>query len=77
MNLYIIEDVLFDYSGGMTCIKAKSLEQCRQFFSHQHDYQPYIDEYDMAISNGKYTVLKLSRNDKTPIGIVKEVWGGS
>ena len=77
MNLYIIEEVLFDYYDGIVCIKAKSLEHCRQIFSQQFDYKRYIEEYDAAIANGKYTVLKLSRDDKTPVGLVKAIWGGS
>jgi hypothetical protein len=77
MNLYIIEEVLFDYWGGMVCIKAKSLEHCREIFVHLHDHKPYAEEFDLAISKGQYKVLKLSRSDKTPVGEVAVIWGGS
>jgi hypothetical protein len=77
MNLYIIEEVLSDYWAGMVCIKAKSLEHCREIFVYQFAYKGYAEEFDMAISKGEYKVLKLSRNDKTPVGLVAVHWGGS
>lgn len=76
MNLYIIQEVLSDYWGGMVCIKAKSLEHCREIFVHQHDHKPWIEEFDLAISKGQYKVLKLSRSDKTPVGEVAVLSGG-
>ena len=32
MNLYILEDVLFDYTPGMCVIAAESLPRCEQIF---------------------------------------------
>ena len=32
MNLYIINNVLSDYTSGMAAIAAESKEQCREFF---------------------------------------------
>ena len=32
MNLYILNDVLYDYTSGMAVIAAESLEQCNQIF---------------------------------------------
>ena len=32
MNLYIIEDVLYDYTAGMCVIAAESLPRCEQVF---------------------------------------------
>jgi hypothetical protein len=32
MNLYIINDVLYDYSAGMCVIAAESLPRCEQIF---------------------------------------------
>lgn len=77
MNLYIIQEVLSDYWGGMVCIKAKSLEHCREIFVDLHDHKRWIEEFDLAISKGEYKVLKLSRSDKTPVGQVAVIWGGS
>jgi len=32
MNLYIINDVLYDYTSGMCVISAESLPRCEQVF---------------------------------------------
>jgi hypothetical protein len=32
MNLYILEDVLHDYTAGMCVIAAESLPRCKQIF---------------------------------------------
>jgi hypothetical protein len=32
MNLYILNDVLYDYTSGMAVIAAESMEQCNQIF---------------------------------------------
>jgi hypothetical protein len=32
MNLYIINDVLYDYTSGMCVIAAESLPRCEQIF---------------------------------------------
>jgi hypothetical protein len=77
MNLYIINEVLFDYYPGIVIIKAKTLEDCREIFVDQYDHKNYHDEFDKAIANGEYRVLKLSRDDKMPIGVVAAKWGGS
>jgi hypothetical protein len=77
MNLYIIEEVLSDYYPGMVVIKAKTLEDCREIFVKEYDYKGYHEEYDKAIADGEYKVLKLSRDDKMPVGIVAVKWGGS
>lgn len=77
MNLYIIEEVLSDYWPGMVVIKAKTLEDCREIFVNEYKYNGNHEEYDKAIANGEYKVLKLSRDDKMPVGVVKAIWGGS
>jgi hypothetical protein len=77
MNLYIIEEVLSDYWPGMVVIKAKTLEDCREIFVNEYPYKGYHEEYDKAITDGEYKVLKLSRDDKMPIGVVAAKWGGS
>ena len=37
MNLYILNDVLYDYTSGMAVIAAESMEQCNQIFSFIFD----------------------------------------
>lgn len=32
MNLYILNDVLYDYTPGMAVIAAESMEQCKELF---------------------------------------------
>ena len=35
MNLYIINDVLYDYTAGMCVIAAESLPRCEQIFMEE------------------------------------------
>ena len=82
MNLYIIDEVLSDYWPGMVVIKAKTLEDCREIFAERFAGESfyeemYMKEFDKAIGDGEYKVLKLSRDDKMPVGVVAVKWGGS
>jgi hypothetical protein len=40
MNLYIINDVLYDYTAGMCVIAAESLPRCEQIF--MEEFAPLI-----------------------------------
>jgi hypothetical protein len=88
MNLYIIRGVLRDYSSGMVCIKCETVEETRKHF---HDWlqpnAPYVDEedpwghelmtdFDNAIRENKYIVVKVDSDDSNPIGVIANVWGG-
>ena len=75
MNLYIISNVLIEYSSGMVVIAAPTLERCRELFITKfgNDWQPTIDEYDEAIENGHCTVLSVVGQAE---GIVSYVHGG-
>ena len=75
MNLYVIADVLSDYTSGMAVIAAPTLERCRELFIAQFgkDWQPTIDEYDSAIKRGEYKVLQVVGQEE---GIVDYVYGG-
>lgn len=66
MNLYIIENVLWDYTPGMVCIVAENLEQCRDLYM---DKFKRLD-FDMSI----YKVIRVV--DETP-RIVSYVYGGA
>ena len=73
MNLYIIENVLWEYTPGMVCIVAENLDQARSLFSGQFsEYE--IRDYDQAIQTSSYEVLKVV--DETP-RIVSYVYGGA
>jgi hypothetical protein len=74
MNLYIIEDVLSDYTFGMAVIAAPSLERCRELFIDEFGiFESHVSEYDQAITNGSYKVLSVVGQ---PEGIVSYVHGG-
>jgi hypothetical protein len=71
MNLYIINDVLSDYSSGMCVIAAKSKEQCRELFAKAFPGNYRADEFDRF---AKFTVIEGVNH---PAGIVDYVYGGA
>ena len=77
MNLYIIREVLCDYTPGMVVIAAVSMERCRELFLDQFD-SGFDDrnesEFDAAVENGQYTVLRVVDREE---GIVDYVPGGA
>jgi hypothetical protein len=78
MKLFIITDVLSDYTSGMVAIKAESLEQAREFFVDGKSgwTQSVIEEFDDAIKNGCYTEFDLADTDTKELGVLVEVYGG-
>jgi hypothetical protein len=78
MKLFIITDVLSDYTSGMVAIKAESLEQAREFFVDGKSgwNQRVIEEFDDAIKNGCYTEFDLADTDTKELGVLVEVYGG-
>ncbi len=72
MKLYLINEVLYDYTAGMVAIAAENLEQCRNIFEEQ--FAGYIKEFDSAIENGCYQELEV-KSDTQP-GVVTYVYGG-
>jgi hypothetical protein len=69
MNLYIINEVLSDYTSGMCVIAAESKESAREFFIAQFgDY--HADDFDKY---GKFIVIE---DVKHPAGIVAYEYGG-
>jgi hypothetical protein len=74
MNLYIIEDVLSDYTFGMVVIAAPSLERCRELFIAEFGiFESRVLEYDNAIKNDAYKVLSVANQSE---GVVSYVHGG-
>ena len=69
MNLYIINNVLSDYTSGMAVIAAESKEQCREFFIKEFS-EYYADEFD------KYAEFKVIEDVKHPAGVVAYEYGG-
>ena len=78
-NLYIIQEVLSDYTFGMAVIAADSLERCRELFKNEFckddDWlsDRLMPEYDAAIKSDYYKVLSVVGQDE---GVVSYVHGG-
>jgi hypothetical protein len=70
MNLYIINEVLYDYTEGMCVIAAESKEQCREIFVENFKFGGSIKEYDECAE------IKEIKNVDHPAGIVSYVYGG-
>ena len=70
-NLYIINEVLSDYTPGMAVIAAPSLERCREIFAEE--FELALVEYDSAIEDGNYKVIE---NVNHAEGVISYVFGG-
>jgi hypothetical protein len=74
-NLYIIEEILSDYTSGMAVIAAPSLERCRELFIAKFgDWHYTVLEYDEAIRLENYKVLSAVGQSE---GVVSYVYGGA
>ena len=70
MKLFIINDVLSDYTSGMAVIAAESKDECRELFINEFgDY--YIKDFDEYAT---FTVIESVGLDEA--GIVNYVYGG-
>ena len=69
MNLYIINNVLTDYTSGMCVIAAESKEQCREIFTEEFSAPWHSKEYDQ---DATITVIE---NVQHPAGLVDYVYG--
>jgi hypothetical protein len=69
MNLYIINEVLSDYTSGMVVIAAESKEQCREFFIKEFS-EYHAEEFD------KYAKFTVIENVQHSAGVVDYVYGG-
>jgi hypothetical protein len=69
MNLYILNNVLSDYTDGMCVIAAESKEDARVLFIKEFgDY--HADDFD------KYAKFKVIEGVNHDAGIVSYVYGG-
>ena len=71
MNLYIINEILSDYTSGMVVIAAESKEQCRELFIKEFG-ERYAKDYD-----SEHTEFTVIEGVNHPAGIVDYVYGGS
>jgi len=69
MNLYIINEVLSDYTSGMAVIAAESKEQCREFFIKEFS-EYHAEEFD------KYAEFTVIEGVNHAAGVVQYVYGG-
>ena len=68
-NLYILNEVLCDYTAGMAVIAAPSLERCWEIFAAE------FDEYEL--NNAKpHAEIKVIEGVNHPEGVVQYVYGG-
>jgi hypothetical protein len=69
MNLYILNNVLSDYTDGMAVIAAPSLERCRELFVAEFGkYQ--AEDFD------NFGKVKIIENVPHVEGVVSYVYGG-
>jgi hypothetical protein len=80
MNLYILNEVLYDYTEGMCVIAAESLRQCEIIFMEQFS-EKGDSEWGKAMNqnreqefdNADITVIESVNH---PAGVVSYVYGG-
>jgi len=80
MNLYIINDVLYDYTAGMAVIAAESMSRCEQIFMIEFSYDgdsDYANTRNEEIQKEFNTAeIKVIENVDHPAGVVSYVYGG-
>ena len=80
MNLYIINDVLYDYTAGMCVIAAESLPRCEQIFMKEFgwdDDSDYTKQYNEEKQKEfNQAPIKVIENVNHPEGVVSYVYGG-
>ena len=81
MQLYILKEVLYDYTDGMCVIAAESMTQCEQIFMQEFGYftdcngERVKDErVQQEFNNAKVTIIESVGLDEA--GIVEYVYGG-
>ena len=70
MKLFILNNVLSDWTSGMAVIAAESKEQCRELFIKEVG-EYYADEFDNC---AKFTVIESVGLDEA--GVISYEYGG-
>ena len=73
MNLYIINEVLCDYTAVMVVIAAESIDRAREIFVDDDKFVGGLDDFNFATRNGYYKVIEGVNH---PEGVVPYVYGG-
>ena len=80
MKLYILKEVLYDYTDGMCVIAAESLPQCEQIFMEEFgndgdsDWAKADNENKQKEFNS--APIKVIEGVNHPAGVVSYVYGG-
>ena len=76
MNLYIINEVLYDYTDGMCVIAAESMPRCEQLFMKEFGWKDN-DRHNQAIQKEfNEAPIKVIEGVNHPAGVVSYVYGG-
>jgi hypothetical protein len=70
MKLFIINNVLSDYTSGMAIIAAENMDQCRDLFLKEVG-EWHADEFD---NYARFTIIESVGLDEA--GVVEYVYGG-
>lgn len=74
MNLYILNDVLYDYTSGMCVIAAESQEHCEQIFMEEFAVSEYSKKQRQdEFNDARFTVIE---NVQHSAGVVAYEYGG-
>ena len=77
MNLYILNDVLYDYTPGMAVIAAESMEQCKELFMAEFCYSGASDYVKGGYEADFNTaIVKVIEGVNYAAGVVSYVYGG-
>ena len=76
MNLYILNDVLYDYTSGMAVIAAECTEHCRQIFIEEFGRPGDNDRNEELQKDFDTADVKVIENVNHPSGVVSYVYGG-
>jgi len=72
MNLYILEGVLADYTGGMAVIAAPTLERCWELFTLKFGYfGDSLDRQKLSCDD-----IKVIEGVNRAEGVVSYMYGG-
>ena len=81
MQLYILKEVLYDYTDGMAVIAAESMSQCEQIFMEKFGYftdrngeRVKDEKVQKEFNNAQITIIESVGLDEA--GIVEYVYGG-
>ena len=73
MKLFIIQEILIDYTSGMVVIAANDKDECREIFLKE-----FVDEnseYKTEFDNAVFNVIESVGIDEP--GLVDYIYGGS